>query len=136
MNTKHWIALIGITAGLALAADYTVPRTWTRTGAEYAKNSLSIFDPINVDTPVEIRVRVKTVDGERTDIWTPETVALLPDTITVNGNTMTNVAKLNLKVIFERHNVVRAYNWGLVTGREAGLVPVQPEPEPEPTPEP
>lgn len=134
MNTKHWIALIGLTAFIGIAADYTVPRTWTRTGAEYAKNALSIFDPLTVDTPVEVRVRVKTVDGERTDIWTPATVALLPDTILVNGNTVTNVAKLNLKVIFERNNVVRAYNWGLVTGREAGLVPVQPAVEPEPEP--
>lgn len=137
MTLKHWIALIGITAGLALAADYTVPRTWTLNGAAFAKNALLIFDPLNTDLPVEIRVRVKTPAGETTDIWTPETVAALPDTIVVNNNTVTNVFKSNLKIIFERNNIVRAYNWGLVEARAAAMVvPAPPSPEPEPEPEP
>lgn len=134
MNTKHWIGLGLVTAILTVGADYTVPRTWTINGAASAKNALLIFNPTETDLPVEIRVRVKTPEWEYTDIWTPETVSQLPDTITVNGNTVTNVAKLNLKVIFERNNIVRAYNWGLVAGREAGLVPVPPVPEPEPEP--
>ena len=133
MKLKHWIGLIGITAGLAIAADYTVPRTWTVNGAAFAKNALLVFDPINTDLPTELRVRVKTPEGERTDIWTAATVALLPDSITVNGTPVTNVFKLNLKVIFERNNIVRAYNWGLVEARAAAMV--VPQPEPTPTPE-
>ena len=40
MKLKHWIGLIGITAGLAIAADYTVPLRWTVNGAAFAKNAL------------------------------------------------------------------------------------------------
>ena len=132
MKLKHWIGLGLATAILAVGADYTVPRTWTVNGAAFAKNALLIFDPLNTDVPVELRVRVKTPVGERTDIWTASTVALLPDSITVNGTPVTNVFKLNLKVIFERNNVVRAYNWGLVEARAAAMVVPQPEPTPAP----
>ena len=64
MKLTHWIGLGLATAILAVGADYTVPRTWTVNGAAFAKNALLIFDPLNTDLPVELRVRVKTPEGE------------------------------------------------------------------------
>lgn len=122
MKTKHVAILIGLAAAV-VAADYTVPKSWTRSGAEYAKAATLIFDPVNTDTAIELRVRVKTVADERIDTWTPATVARLPDTIVVGGNTVTNLFKTHMQAVFTRINIVRAYNWSLVDGREASMVP-------------
>lgn len=133
MNTKHWIALIAGTAGLAIAADYTVPKTWTRTGASFARSATLIFDPLQTDLPVEIRVRVKKVVQEDELVtWTAGTVNALPDMVTnsINGLVLTNTFKTRMKSALERGDIVRAYNWGLVDGREASMLaaPVIPPP--------
>jgi hypothetical protein len=121
------ILLGGIILGLAaIAADYTVPKTWTRTGAEYAKAATLVFDPLSTNTPVRVQVRVKQVFGDdRVDIWTPEGVAALPNNVTnsINGAVTTNIFKVNMLLVFQRANLVTAYNWSLVDGREESMVP-------------
>jgi len=136
MNAKHWLAILG-TLGLAvIAADYTVPKQWTRTGAEYVKAATTLFDPLNTDVPVAVNAKILTLDGDRVDRWTAEKISWLPDTITVGENTVTNIFKARMTAVFTRADIVRAYSWALVDGREASMVPIPPPPPPPPEPEP
>lgn len=107
------------------AADYTVPKTWTRSGAEYAQSATVIYDPLTTNTPIEIRVRVKRVgmDDPQIEVWTPARVSKLPDNITVGGSPTPNLFKQRLLTVFQQAALVNAYNWGLVDGREASMVP-------------
>ena len=140
MKMKHkLVGLAVITAGvlLAIGADYTVPRVWTRSGAEFCRGAHFVFDPLNTDLPVQIIARVKVVgqEGDRVDVWTAEKVSWLPAMITVNGESVTNLVRTRLENAFARRDLVLAYNWGLVEGREASMIPIPPPP-PEPEPEP
>lgn len=107
------------------AADYTVPKTWTRSGAEYAHAATLIYDPLTTNTPTEVRVRVKRVgtDDFQIDVWTQDRVNKLPDNITVGGSPTPNLFKQRMLTVFQQSALVNAYNWGLVGGREASMLP-------------
>lgn len=121
MKSRNMLA-IGVTVGalVAIAADYTVPKVWKRNGAEYARKSVCIYDPLNTNTPIAIHVTVRRVDGsDENQHWTPELVSSLPAV----KDGVTNLFKIRMTTMFGIPHIVNAFNWGLVDGREWSMKP-------------
>jgi hypothetical protein len=124
MKKNIIIGFLGIVVA-AFTADYTIPKTWTRTGAEYATAATYTFDPLHTDKPVQIVVRIHQVAGDDArQVWTAALVEALPDSVTnsINGNVTANRFKILMGPLFDRTNIVQAFNWSLIDGREASMV--------------
>lgn len=123
---------VGLLAMGAALAQYTVPKSWTRTGEESVHSATLIYDASTNATAHTLRFRFNRVGIPDLLVkeYTKKQLDLLPNMVTntINGAVTTNVFKTRLSRFADSADVVMAFNWALGDGREAAMIPADPPP--------